>query len=367
MRDKHVSYFHGAVLLALGVPACGGKVLDTSTDAGGVDASDSREDGATIGVDASDGGADGATCDWVPETHAMCNWSFVAGNPTCRVDFSGPCQTGTPAQCLAVCGKNAAGQAPDVCSVGTVSASDGGGRLGLWCVVTSGPCAGPSIQPCNGGRRPDYFASLGFGEAPRGRELGTHFARVACMEAGSVEAFRLLRDELVAHGAPERLVRAARRAIRDELRHVRQTAALARRFGEPPIAPLPMPARQVRPLLQMAFENAVEGCVRETYSALECAWQAECAWDPVVRTVMKRIARDEMQHLALAWAVDAWAISRLDRDSARQVREAQRIETTKLRGEVRQDPHESLVRQAGLPRAPKARALISAIESRLAA
>ena len=219
----------------------------------------------------------------------------------------------------------------------------------------------------NGGRRPAYFASLGFGPPLPGREVGSHFARVACMEAGSVEAFRCLRDELMAHGAPTRLVRAASRAIRDELRHVRVTSGLARRFGEMPIAPRPAPPRVVRTLLGVALENAVEGCVRETYSALECLWQAQAAEDPVVRAEMKRIARDEMRHLALSWEVHAWAMRRLDGAARARVREAQRRAIHELLGEVGTDPRASLVRTAGLPRGAQSRALVSAIATRLAA
>jgi hypothetical protein len=187
------------------------------------------------------------------------------------------------------------------------------------------------------------------------------------MEAGSVEAFRWLRDELMAHRAPRRLVRAASRAIRDEMRHVRQTAALARRFGEEPIAPLPVPARAVRPLAAMALENAVEGCVRETYSALECAWQAELADDPVVRATMKRIARDELRHLALAWSVHAWVVPRLSPAERASVLAAQREATAALSSELRADPDASLVAQAGLPRAAQSQALVAAIEAKLAA
>jgi hypothetical protein len=187
------------------------------------------------------------------------------------------------------------------------------------------------------------------------------------MEAGSVDAFRWLRDELVAHGAPRRLVRAASRAIRDEMRHVRQTAALARRFGEEPIAPLPVPSRAVRPLVAMALENAVEGCIRETYSALECAWQAEVALDPVVRATMRRIARDEMRHLALAWGVHAWASSRLSPAERARVLDAQREAAAVLRAELGVDPNAALVAEAGLPRAVQSQALVDAIEAKLAA
>jgi hypothetical protein len=43
---------------------------------------------------------------------------------------------------------------------------------------------------------PTYFASLGFSAAPVWCEVGAHYARVACMEARRVNAFRNLRDGL---------------------------------------------------------------------------------------------------------------------------------------------------------------------------
>lgn len=349
MRDaKRISYFRRAVLLTLALPACGGS-------------------GASL-ADGGVGGPQDATpipttaCGWAPGVRNACDWYLTfTGDPTTCAGFNG---SGTAAQCLAVCGRTDTGQAPDSCYVGPDGVDASAGTLS--CYATTSPCH-PVVPPGNGGRRPGYFASLGFGPPAAGREVGTHFARVACMEAGSIEAFRSMRDELVAHGAPKRLVRAAERAIRDEMRHVRQTAALARRFGEEPIAPLPVPLRAIRPLVEMALENAVEGCVRETYSALECAWQAEVAADPVVRATMKRIARDEMRHLALAWAVHSWAKGRLGPDGRARVLDAQRDAIATLRGELRGDPHVALVRDAGLPLSYQSQALVLSIESKLAA
>ena len=286
-----------------------------------------------------------------------CQWelSFVGDPQTC----AGFTTSGTPAQCAALCGSDAHGEPANSCGI-----SSNNGVETLYCAVVDTPYC-PVIM--NGGRRPAFFASLGFGPVARGRELGVHFARAACMEAGSVEAFRMLRDELVAHGAPRRLVRAASRAIRDEMRHVRQTSALARRFGEEPVAPRPVPTRARRSFDAIALENAVEGCIRETYSALECAWQAEVAADPVVRATMKRIARDEMRHLELSWAVHAWALGRLDADGRARVAAAQRTEISTMLAELSVDPHESLRRTGGLPRAAQSRALVDAIAARLAA
>ena len=344
MRDaKWMSFFRRAVVLTLALPACGGTEVAYKQP---------PQDGGVLPT---------TPCSWAEGTRSTCAWSLTFhGNATACAGFP---SSGTASQCLTVCGTSDMGQAPDSCFV--VDPDGGAGTLS--CTITTGPACVSMVPPGNGGRRPGYFASLGFGVPARGREVGTHFARVACMEAGSVEAFRWLRDELVAHGAPRRLVQAARRAIKDEMRHVRQTAALARRFGEEPIAPLPSPLRVVRPLEAMARENAVEGCVRETYSALECAWQGEVAEDPVVRATMKRIAKDEMRHLALAWAVHGWAMGRLEPAARKRVAAAQADEVRSLMGELNADPHASLLGAAGLPRALESRALVAAIGSKVAA
>jgi hypothetical protein len=62
------------------------------------------------------------------------------------------------------------------------------------------------------------------------------------------------------------------------------------------------PAPPARSLEELAVENAVEGCVRETYGALTAIWQARTAKDPSVAAAVRRIARDETRHAALSWA-----------------------------------------------------------------
>jgi hypothetical protein len=337
---RPASYFQHVVLLTLALPAgaCGG-----STSPGEPGPADSGPDATKLPATA---------CNWSAGSRSSCVWSLeFTGSAVPCAGFSG---AGTPSQCLTLCGLSDMGTAPISCE--EIDGADGGQSI-----VNCYACT------LNGGRRPAYFASLGFDAPLPGREVGSHFARAACMEAASVDAFRWLRDELVAHGAPRRLVRAASRAIRDELRHVRVTSALARRFGEEPIAPRPAPARAVRPLLEVALENAVEGCVRETYSALECLWQAHVATDPVVRAEMKRIARDELRHLALSWEVHAWIGSRLDRVDRARVLRAQQEAIAVLLGEVDGDPDAALVRTAGLPKSEESRALIGAIAARIAA
>jgi hypothetical protein len=157
--------------------------------------------------------------------------------------------------------------------------------------------------PCIGGRRPAGYRAR---QAPASTLVGEHFAGMAALEAASVVAFRRLSGELSRNRAPRALVRGCLRAARDEIRHARNTSALARRYGAVPLG------GDIEPEAPRSLE-ALEGCVRETFGALVAHWQAHEAGDPVVRAVMKRIARDETRHAALSWAIDAWARSRLDR------------------------------------------------------
>jgi hypothetical protein len=346
-EQKLVAFFRRAITLTLALPACGGA---TAPIAGSADAGTPGDSG-----NSGDGGLPHTSCDWQQGSRSTCSWVLTfTGDPVACAGFSG---NGSAAECAAVCGVNSEGIAATTCTAGP-----GGQDMGeLGCRVTTGPTCG-NMPCCNGGRRTAYFASLGFGPARAGRELGAHFARASCMEASSVEAFRVLRDELLAHGAPKRLVKAASRAMKDERRHVRQTAALARRFGEEPIAPIRHQRQGVRPLAAMALDNAVEGTIRETYSALECAWQAEVAADPVVRATMRRIARDELHHLALSWAVHAWAMGRLNAETRARVATARREEIEELRRELACDPAEPLVRLGGLPKAFQSGELLGAIE-----
>jgi hypothetical protein len=200
-------------------------------------------------------------------------------------------------------------------------------------------------QPCEG-RRPAGFALRG---SFAGGAVGRFFATVAQLEDASVHAFRHLAVELRAHGAPRSLIARAEAAAGDEERHTRATGALARRFGARPLRARVKPG-PIRELTAIAEENAVEGCVRETFGALVAGWQARAAGDRVVRRAMRAIAAEEERHAELAWAVDAWATRRLGRD-LREIKE-QAARSLDLR-----EPDRELVSLAGLPSASAARAL----------
>jgi len=163
-----------------------------------------------------------------------------------------------------------------------------------------------------------------------------------------VIAFRVLRDELRAAGAPKALLRAAGRAARDEIRHARATGALARRFGGTPRAAAV--ARGARRSLEaIALENAVEGCVRETYGALLATRQAQLASDPVVRAAMMRIARDETRHASLSWRVGRWLETRLDPAARSNVEQAKQRAAREQRLALANEPDCCFADVAGLP------------------
>jgi hypothetical protein len=219
----------------------------------------------------------------------------------------------------------------------------------------------PQTGAC-AGRRPEGLLAA---RAPRtASAVGARFAQMARLERASVTAFEVLRDELVAQGAPARLVRSATRARRDELRHARSVGALARRFGADVERPRVAKAG-ARSLREIAIENAVEGCVRETWGALEATWQARAASDPRVAATMARIAEDETHHAALAWQVAAWAEQKLSARDRRAVRRAREAAVRSLKRELAAEPHASLVRVAGAPNAARARALLAVLERSL--
>ncbi len=233
--------------------------------------------------------------------------------------------------------------------------------------------AGDTIIECascpNGvGRRPDGL--LPIREASRGSartsRVAGYFAAATHLEAASVHAFRIMKLELTELGAPADILRAAERARRDEIRHTFLTARITKRHGGRP-ARARVGKRTARTLESIAIENAVEGCVRETFGALVAMWQAERAGDPAIAETMKEIAVDEARHAALAWSVAAWAESKLDAAANARVQAAKTRAIRELEASIAVEPHPELSIVAGLPSAAAQRAILDALSAELAA
>jgi hypothetical protein len=325
----------GILLSALASPFVGAAACSTSPSASAPDAGqgpDAAAESPDATVSASDAGVKDATadrplahdastadppaCNSIPFDGAMiegsqdgcvtyralpCGLPVTASREGCFIDL---------ATCLATCDCDPSeGGFFIYCQLSSVSCDDAGNVNDAQSIVEFVSCNGIS------GRRPRGLAPA---YVPKRTPLGDYFAANAHLESASVRAFRELARSLDALGAPRRLVSAAHRSAVEERCHARATGRLARRFGgvtsRPRARRVPAPS-----LVELLEDDAVEGCVKETFGALLATWQAAHATDPSVRRTMRRIALDETRHAALAWEILGWGMSRVTREERRHV------------------------------------------------
>ncbi len=227
----------------------------------------------------------------------------------------------------------------------------------------------PSIAPQNVtctyyvkciGRRPAELAEPVLESTDAGELLST----TAKLEEASIHAFVRLARELAHHRAPAALVARAREAADDEVRHARAMHALAVKYGaDATSSPRSRPhVRRVPRLVDVLVENAVEGCVRETFGALMAHVQALRATDPVVRSTMARVAIDESRHAALAWAIDEWGSARVSPADRRRIAAARQDATRALMSEIDRGPRNVDEPELGLIGAAEARVLAVSLD-----
>lgn len=212
------------------------------------------------------------------------------------------------------------------------------------------------------GRRPEGLAKLG--RSDTGCAVGDYFAEVAQLEEAAVEAFRVIVLELKHWDAPQALIEQALIAYLDEIRHTAQTGALARRFGAQPQSPQCQP-RELRELFAFALDNAVEGCVRETFGAAYARHQASTAGDFEVRRVLRQIASDEERHASLSWQMHQWAMTQLSGEQQQAIFRAQRVAVEQLRAQVDEQLSDEVHRVAGVPDSKTSLAIIHELTSDL--
>ncbi len=217
----------------------------------------------------------------------------------------------------------------ETCTLVCMTEGGGFGELQDCSVMTSADqvvvsCVYPEF--CEGRR---HACVVSRGTADASDPVAAWLARAAHDEAASVHAFQALARELAAFGAPAPLLAQLEEAAADEVRHAHATAALARAHGAeilvPEIAQVP-----ARTLVDVAIENAVEGCVRETWAALAAAYQARMAPTAELRAFYSEIAADETRHAELAWTLDAWLLDQLTPAEGRTVHAARQTAATEL-------------------------------------
>lgn len=350
--------------------ACGGSVqLDDVAPGGGSDGGTSSKDDTTARTDAGrtmrDGGREASTpkppvtdppdvpiinVDAGPIDFSSCGeqgkrpsastCDYYERQVPCEIAGDLPTGSLSPQQCATYC--------------------DAPPNQAAYCFVSGSGVARLLCNACPGGRRPAVYAPGALDDVATLE--GAFFARLAELEAVSIEAFRGLADELVAHGAGKDLLSRVEAARSDEVRHAALVGELAHEAGcEVPGGHHASP-EVPRELAVIALENAVEGCVRETYGALVAMFIARRATTPRVREIFSGIARDEANHAALSWDLHRWLDARLDASSQAAVRAAMLEAARELRREV---AHGTSPRSLGVPGGQEAERLVDELAREL--
>jgi hypothetical protein len=157
--------------------------------------------------------------------------------------------------------------------------------------------------------------------------LAAYWKAAALMEHASIAAFARFTLELLALGAPARLVEESCAAMSDEHRHATMCFSLASAFAGESIGPgsLRMDGCLARvDLTDVAVTTFLEGCIGETLAAVEARELALGAEEPVLRSTLGDIAEDEARHSLLAWRFLDWALERGGPTLTAQVEDALR-------------------------------------------
>jgi hypothetical protein len=165
-------------------------------------------------------------------------------------------------------------------------------------------------------QRADWTARThGFEQLREDPELAAHWAEIAALEHASVASFARFGAQLLALGAPPQLVRASKRAALDEIEHARLAYGLASAYGGTAIGPgqLELHGLSTSATWREVVAGLIEeACVGETLGVAEAMAAAESAREPAVRSVLERIAADELRHAQLAWRSLGWVLREAD-------------------------------------------------------
>lgn len=162
----------------------------------------------------------------------------------------------------------------------------------------------------------DYGMKLGprVPRSARARQaLAESWRREAELEYSSIAAFEHLAVQLSALGAPGELVRRCAAAARDESKHARMCYGLASAYEGERCGPRPLDLRDLdrrSALARLVYETVIDGCLGEAIAAASARARLIEERDPVVRKVLRAIARDEAEHARLAWSIVLWSLEK---------------------------------------------------------
>jgi hypothetical protein len=164
------------------------------------------------------------------------------------------------------------------------------------------------------GTRPE---TSGLSAADR-EELARSWLVEARAEHASIAAFSALSLDLMAVGAPPRLLERTHRAALDEVVHARICFALASAYAGEELAPGAFPEVRERraagsvseETARLAADSLRDGCLVEGFAAALALEAERTATDPAVKASLSVIARDEARHVELAWSIVEWGLER---------------------------------------------------------
>lgn len=158
--------------------------------------------------------------------------------------------------------------------------------------------------------------------SPAGLDEPTRFALEALWlhdaqkEHASVPAFARIGWLLAAVGGPADLMAWSHRAAIEEIEHTKACFALAAGYAGRSFTVEPMPELLVggldvkgNALALLAKESLGDGCQLEDFNADVAAACAEICKEPVTRSVLERIAREERSHADFSWALLEWLVA----------------------------------------------------------
>ena len=158
-------------------------------------------------------------------------------------------------------------------------------------------------------------------DASARRRLGEAWLEDARAEHASIAAFAHLSLDLIALGAPPALLAQVQRAALDEIEHARLCFGIAAEYLGADLEPGRFELAATRPPpdrathVNVAIASVTDGLLGEGLAARVASARARRARDPNVSRVLRRIARDEARHAALAGEVVRFCVG-ADPDSA---------------------------------------------------
>lgn len=133
-------------------------------------------------------------------------------------------------------------------------------------------------------------------------------------EHASIASFNRFSLQLLAVGAPGRLVERCQQAALDEARHTKLCFEIGSVYLGQAVGPGALPMTGLEStrfdLQSLVLGTIEEGCIGESLAALEARAAMDLAEHPALVDALRTIARDESHHAELAFETVAWALAR---------------------------------------------------------